>query len=357
MAARRVLLFGWASKVQVHLFRWARGLKQRGYEVKVVALGGTPIPDIETVNLPRKGKLSYLRQAGAAVAEARAFKPDLVHAHYATGYGYWAYRTNIIPSLVSVWGADVIDFPTVWYKRAMVRRVLNSATHITATSQLLRQKALDILPGSENKITVIPFGVNPPQSQRPMPEGGPVKMCFIKNHNWKYGPDILLEAMAEVKKTVPGIRLSMAGTGELNEYLHQMADRLDINDIVDFVGFVPHDKMYDFISDHHFMVMPSVSESESFGVAVLEAGICGRAVLTSRVGGVPEVLVDGETGRLLPPGDKDKLASAIIEFAGNPAMLREMGQAGNKYVKENYTWDKSLDMMTDLYERLLHEKK
>ncbi|UCE23716.1 MAG: glycosyltransferase family 4 protein [Candidatus Zixiibacteriota bacterium] len=356
MAGKRVLLFGWASKVQVHLFRWARGLKERGYDVKVVALGGTPIEGIETVNLPRKGKLSYFRQVRAAVNEAHRFKPDLVHAHYATGYGYWAYRTNIKPTVVSVWGADVIDFPTVWYKRALVRRVLKRATHITATSQLLKRKTLDILPGSGNKITVIPFGVNLPDNQRPMPDT-PVKMCFIKNHNWKYGPDILLEAMAQVKKTCPHVKLSMAGTGELNEYLKQMATRLDINDVVDFVGFVPHDKMYSFIADHHFMVMPSVSESESFGVAVLEAGACGRAVLTSRIGGVPEVVVDGETGRLLPPGDRDKLAEAIIEFAGNPDRLRGMGRAGYEFVKENYTWDRSLDLMTDLYDRLLHEKK
>ncbi|UCG61285.1 MAG: glycosyltransferase [Candidatus Zixiibacteriota bacterium] len=356
MAATRILLFGWASKVQVHLFRWARGLRDRGYEVKVVALGGTPIEGIETVNLPRKGKLSYFRQVRAAVTEAHSFKPDLVHAHYATGYGYWAYRTNIRPSVVSVWGADVIDFPTIWYKRAMVRRILKRATHITATSQLLKRKTLAILPSVDDKVTVIPFGVDLPDTLRPMPDG-PVKMCFIKNHNWKYGPDILLMAMAEVKKTIPDIKLSMAGTGELNEFLKNLATELDLNDVVDFVGFVPHDKIYDFISDHHFMVMPSVSESESFGVAVLEAGICGRAVLTSAVGGVPEVVLDGKTGRLLPPGDKDELALAIIEFAKSPDMLREMGQAGYEFVKGNYTWDKSLDMMTDLYQRLLHEKK
>ena len=148
----------------------------------------------------------------------------------------------------------------------------------------------------------------------------------------------------------------MAGTGELNQYLKDMAERLNLNDVVDFVGFVPHDNMYSFISDHHFMVMPSVSESESFGVAVLEAGACGRAVLTSRVGGVPEVLVDGQTGRLLPPGDKAKLAETIIQFAQNPDMLRDMGVAGRKFVEDNYTWDKSLDMMTELYEKVLNER-
>ena len=116
MGRRRVVVFGWASPVQVHLSRWVYGLADRGYEIKVIALGGTPLEGVATCNLPRRGKLSYFTQARAAIREARQFEPDLVHAHYATGFGYWASRTNIQPSIVSVYGSDVIDFPSSWWK-------------------------------------------------------------------------------------------------------------------------------------------------------------------------------------------------------------------------------------------------
>ena len=354
MAGKRIVVFGWASKVQVHLSRWIYGLSGRGYNVKVIALGGESLDGVETCNLPRKGKWSYLTQASAAVREARRFRPHLVHAHYATGFGYWAYRTNIQPRVISVWGTDVIDFPTTRLKRALVRRVLKRATHITVTSQLLLRKTLEVLPGAQDKITVVPFGVPVFDKLTPPPRSGPVWLCYIKNHNWRYGPDVLLKAMVEVKKVIPDIKLSMAGTGELNEFLKSLAAQLNLSGTVDFVGFVPHEQMYSFISQHHLMVMPSLTEA--FGVAALEASACGRPVIASNVGGVPEVVLDGTTGILVPPKDPDKLAQAIISLTQDAGRREKMGRAGYEFVKQRYSWERSLDMMCDLYERLINEK-
>ena len=356
MPAGRIVIFGWATKQQIHAPRWATGLANRGFSIKLISLGGEPVEGVETCALPRSGKLSYLTQIRAAAREARRFNPDLVHAHYATGFGLWAYYTNLQPSIVSVWGSDIIDFPSTRVRRYMMGRILKRATHITATSQLLKRKALELLPEAGSKITVIPFGVEMPADPPPPPPDEPLRICFVKNLYPKYGPEILLRALAEVRKEVPSVKLSMAGTGELEGLLRRMSTDLGLDDLVDFVGFVPHERIYDFIGAHHLMVMPSMAESESFGVAVLEAGACGRAVLASRIGGVPEVVLDGETGRLLPPGDIGELASAIIALAGDRNTMQQMGRAGLDFVRDNYTWDKSLDMMAALYERLIYEK-
>ena len=104
------------------------------------------------------------------------------------------------------------------------------------------------------------------------------------------------------------------------------------------------------------MVMPSVMESESFGVAVLEASACGRPVIASRVGGVPEVLRHGETGLLVPPGDTDALAKAIISLASDREKCRAMGEAGRELVRADYPWERSLDMLTELYNRSINGK-
>jgi glycosyltransferase involved in cell wall biosynthesis len=356
MARGRVVIFGWATKQQIHAPRWATGLAGRGFKIKLISLGGEPLEGVETCALPRSGKLSYLTQIRAAAREARRFKPDLVHAHYATGFGLWAYYANLQPSIVSVWGSDIIDFPRTRARRYFIGRILNRATHITATSQLLKRKALEILPEAGSKITVIPFGVEMPASLPPLPPDEPLRICFVKNLYPKYGPEILLRALAEVRKEVPSVKLSVAGTGDLEEPLRRMTSDLGLDDLVEFVGFVPHEKIYQFIGAHHLMVMPSMAESESFGVAVLEAGACGRAVLASRIGGVPEVVLNGETGRLLNPGDVGALASAIIGLARDRRTLQRMGRAGFDFVRAHYTWDKSLDMMAALYERLIHEK-
>jgi glycosyltransferase involved in cell wall biosynthesis len=355
MARKRIAIFGWSSSV--HVQRWTSGMLARDFDIKVVSLGGDPLPDAESVIIERRGRLSYLTQAGRAAKEALKFKPDLVHAHYAVGFGYWAMRTAFRPSLLSVWGADVIDFPSNPFKRFLIRKVLRSADHLTATSQLLKDTVVKLLPGSDSKVTVIPFGVNIPDTVATFPDSPPVRLCFIKVHYKKYGPDILLKAMAAVVKEIPDIKLSIAGYGEMTEILKQMTRDLQLENNVEFVGFIDNREIYPFIQKHHIMVMPSVLDSESFGVAVIEAGACRRPVIASRVGGVPEVMRDGETGLLLPPGDVDALAAAIIRLATDRELAVTMGERGFESAKENYDWEKSLDMMAETYHRLIHEKK
>lgn len=355
MAKRRIAIFGWSNSV--HVQRWVSGMLARDFEIKVITLGGDPLSDAETFVIPRRARLSYLTQAGNASGQALKFKPDLVHAHYAVGFGYWAMRTGFHPSLLSVWGADVIDFPSNPVKRYLIRKVLRNADHITATSQLLKDTVVKLLPGSDSKVTVIPFGVNIPDSVAEFPDSPPVKLCFIKVHYKKYGPDILLRAMAAVAKEIPDIKLSIAGYGEMTQSLKQMAQDLHLEKNVEFVGFIDNREIYPFIQKHHIMVMPSVLESESFGVAVLEASVCRRPVIASRVGGVPEVMRDGETGLLVPAGDVDQLATAIIRLVKDRELSVRMGDRGYEFVKENYDWEKSLDMMAETYHRLIHEKK
>lgn len=355
MSAKRIVIFGWSTSV--HIGRWVAGLHRRGYEIKVISLGGRSIDDVETVILPRKSRLSYIMQSGRAAEEARKFKPDLVHVHYAVGFGVWGLRTRISPWVVSVWGADVIDFPTNPLNGWLVKRVLNSADYITATSQLLRKATLKLAPEVSPRLKVIPFGVNIPDQVSPLPPAIPPKLCFVKVHYKKYGPDILLRAMVRVKERIPNIKLSIAGEGELTPLLKSMTVELGLENNVEFAGFIDNRKVYSFIRRHHFMVMPSVMESESFGVAVLESSACGRPVIASRIGGVPEVLQHEKTGILITPGSVDELAAAIIELAENPALCEELGQAGYQYVREFYDWEKSLDSMAELYERLIDAKK
>ncbi len=324
---KRIAILGWINSV--HVQRWARGLMERGFDIKVISLGGEARDDINSAIIPRSGRVTYITKAGLAAKEVENFQPHIVHAHSAAGYGWWMLRCKTRPRVVSVWGADVIDFPNNWLNRAFIRKVLSAADHITATSQLLKGVSEKLLPRIADKITVIPFGVRVLESFKPPPPPTPPRLCFIKAHNYKYGPDILLQAMTQVVKTIPDIQLSIAGVGELTSLLRKMTTDLNLDANVRFVGFIDNAKIYDFVQEHHIMVMPSVMESESFGVAVLEASTCGRAVVASRVGGVPEVLMDGQTGILVPPTNSEKLAEAIIKLATDPELCRQMGQNGH----------------------------
>jgi glycosyltransferase involved in cell wall biosynthesis len=351
LAGKRIVIFGWAHSV--HIQRWVSGLAKRGYRIKVVSLDGPSLPDVDTCILPRRGRWSYLTQAAAAAKEARAFSPHLIHVHYAGGFGLWGMRTRIKPLLISVWGSDLIGYRPRWLYRAFLRSMLKRATHITATGEWLKKSTCELLPEAAARLSIIPFGVEIPDKINPPLSAKPIRLCFIKGHHFKYGPDVLLKALADVKKEISDIILSMAGSGEMTTRLETMASNLDLQKNVQFVGFVSPDQMYPFLQQHHIMVMPS--RTESFGVAALEASACGRPVIASRVGGVPEVVLHRKTGILVPPKDPQKLAEAIINLAQDAKTREEMGQAGYRFVKENYSWEKSLDMMGELYERLIHE--
>ncbi|MCD6249484.1 MAG: glycosyltransferase [candidate division Zixibacteria bacterium] len=350
----RVVIFGWANSV--HIQRWATGLTERGFDIRLISLGGDPIEGVETINLPRTGLLSYFTQARRAVALAKEFGPDIIHVHYAGGFGYWGTRCGFAPLIVSVWGSDVVDLPRNLLFRYLIKRTLKRADRITATSDFLKRVSLELVPEIEDKIDVIPFGVTVPENPSPL-STGPVRLCFIKMHRRKYGPEILLKAFAHARSQIPDLCLTMAGEGEMTPELKNLSSQLGVADSVKFVGFVPNDQIYSLLQEHHIMVMPSVMESESFGVAVLEASACGRPVIASRVGGVPEVLRHGETGLLVPPGDVDALTEAIVALASDREKCRAMGEAGRELVQTNYIWERSLDLMSILYKRSIDGKQ
>jgi glycosyltransferase involved in cell wall biosynthesis len=101
------------------------------------------------------------------------------------------------------------------------------------------------------------------------------------------------------------------------------------------------------------MVMPSVYESETFGVAAIEASAAEVPVVASRVGGVPEAVIDGQTGLLVPPRDVDKLAEACISMIDDPQRRREMGLAGRRFVERYYSWPDNTRLMGEIYRATL----
>lgn len=351
MPGTRIAIFGWADSV--HVGRWARGLSERGYHIKVISPYGQPIDGIETVNFATTETYSYLRLAPRAAAEAARFNPHITHVHSCGGPGLWGLWANRQPMVVSVWGTDVVTLPRKLYYRIPIKRVLRKAMRISATSEYLKAVAARLLPGIDDKIEVIPFGVGLPDDDDVLPPPDPLMICYVKMLLPTYGPDVLIRAVAIVKQTTPRVILNMAGLGKMEDTLKSMIVALGLERNVNLVGFVDNSRINSFIRKHHLMAMPS--RGEAFGVAALDASACGRPVVATSVGGVPEVVADGKTGILVPPDDPESLARAILRLAGDPDLRAAMGRAGREFVRQYYTWERSLDLMSALYDGLLEK--
>jgi glycosyltransferase involved in cell wall biosynthesis len=247
-----------------------------------------------------------------------------------------------------------MEFPNDPLRHYLLRSILLSADAITATSHFLRRATAGMAKKLADRVEVIPFGVSIPPTVVTPPAEPPLRLCYIKAHRRIYGPDILIKALAQVRERGHDVNLFLAGEGEMTGELRQLCRKLGVDDAVTFVGFIDNANIVDFISDHHVMVMPS--HQESFGVAVLEAGAAGRPVIATDIGGVPEVLRPEKTGLMVPPNDVGALADAIARLAEQPQLRAELGRNAREFAQSEYSWDRSLDLMIDLYERLIREK-
>ncbi|MCI0595790.1 MAG: glycosyltransferase [candidate division Zixibacteria bacterium] len=339
-----------------HTQKWVRHFVQRGDEVHVASLVNESIEGavIHPLRRPTGTKLDYFFNIGLVKKLAKELKPDILHAHYATSYGFLGALGRFRPLVISSWGMDVLGFPeTSPFHRRLLRWSLSRADAVCATSHQLAEATKKYLP-KEKKTTVTPFGVDPQVFRSSSNDRIPgVTIGIAKTLEPKYGVEYLIRAFALVHKKIPTIRLLIIGKGYLQIGLQKLAAELQLSEKIEFVGRVPHKDVPNWLGKIDVFVNPSVHESETFGVAVVEASAMEIPVVVSRVGGLPEVVQDGVTGFLVPPKDVNALAEKIELLASDENLRRRMGKAGREFVKKNYDWNENAKIMERLYDSLV----
>jgi len=349
----RIALLGPANSI--HLQRWAHALAGRGHAVGVFTqhpCDRALLPGAADVFvLPRRGALGYFTNAWRLRTLLRRWRPEVVNAHYASGYGTTAALCGVRPVLLSVWGSDVHDFP---YESALKARLIRSnlrrATSIASTSHAMARQVLRLTP-ERREVAVTPFGVDLARFA-PMPRADhPLTLGTVKSLAPKYGVDLLLRAFAalvidaEVRALAPDCRLLVVGDGPQRAALEALAIELGIAPRTEFAGAVAHADVPAWLNRLHIYAAPSRLDSESFGVAVIEASACALPVVVSDVGGLPEVVRDGETGLIVPRDDVPALQAALKRLAVDPALRERLGRAGRQHVEREYEWGRCVDVM------------
>jgi N-acetyl-alpha-D-glucosaminyl L-malate synthase BshA len=187
----------------------------------------------------------------------------------------------------------------------------------------------------------------PELRERLSPDGLPL-LVHVSNFRPVKRPVDCVEILARVLKTVKA-RLVMVGDGSERTNAEHRARCLGVYDYCSFVGKQP--KIVDYLSASDVLLLPS--EQESFGLAALEAMACEVPVVASRVGGVPEVIDDGETGYLSPMGDVDKMADDAVRLLQDEDFRREMGARARASALERYSTDQIIPQYIKFYERIL----
>ena len=176
-------------------------------------------------------------------------------------------------------------------------------------------------------------------------------LIFFGRLSRSKGADTLLDALALLGSDGP--KALIIGRGEQQEALAQAIRARGLSDRVALKGWMPQDELAGLLSRAAMAVLPS--REESFGNAMAEAMATGTPVVSTTAGSVPEVVVHGKTGLLVPPDDPEALAGAIHRLQEDPQEARRFGVAGRQRVREHFTWNAAAERFEALYEEVLHE--
>jgi glycosyltransferase involved in cell wall biosynthesis len=171
-------------------------------------------------------------------------------------------------------------------------------------------------------------------------------VLFAARLHFVKGVDVLIKAMSRIVKRLPRVKLIICGEGEEEPNLKKLTSDLKLSKNVVFLGFKPDVDGY--MKGCLFLVHPS--RYEPMGMALLEAMAYGKPVVASKVGGIPEIVHDGETGFLVPPEDPDALAEAMVKLLSDPVCRKRMGEKCKEWAKRFYP-----ERVTEDYARVYAE--
>jgi L-malate glycosyltransferase len=350
-----------AKRHSIHTVRWVNALAARGHQVYLISSvrHGEPLHDhVRFHPLPLPPPAGFFLNVPALRSLLRRIRPDVLNTHYASGYGTLARLSGFTPNVLSVWGADVYDFPaTSPLHRRLIRDNLRAADHVCSTSEAMARKTTSL--HAVEHLDVVPFGIDC-DAFAPGPAAAPTSMITIgtvKTLAAKYGVDVLIRAFAVLRRRLAdgqpehaaALRLRIVGGGPDEAALRALARDEGVFDATDFVGQVPHSDVPSQLRRLDVYVALSRRDSESFGVAVLEASAVGLPVVASDVGGLPEVVVEGVTGFVVPREDVDAAADRLHGLVVDADLRRRLGDAGRMRVQEHYAWPVCVERMEGVY--------
>jgi len=340
---------------------WPAGLQRLCYE-------GGILPNLKSRWSARLSLSPFLVAQFLAIGTMiRRDQFQLIHSHWLLPQGFFSAlwcRRERIPYLITAHGSDVfVASPPLI--RQMARFTLTNAGAVTANSVATRQALLRLAPGVNPLI--IPNGVHlalfDPRQFSPTiraTHGNPTALLLaVGRFVEKKGFAHLLHAMPEILKTFPSTKLLIAGYGPLEAELTRQAQALDVQRSVVFLGGLPSTELAKYYATADLFVCPSIRApdggAEGQAVTILEAFASGTCVVASNVGGIPDMVRDGETGLLVEEKSPDQIASAVIRLLGDSNLRGRLRQNARDWVLQHANWEEVAGRFAELYSRLLSE--
>ena len=300
-------------------------------------------------NMTFLSKISYFFLFPKLLVSIIKFKPNVIHAHYASSYGLIGALTFFKPFIVSAWGSDVMVFPKKnFLKKKILHFVLWRADKICVTSSILKE---EVKKYTSKKVFIIPFGVNLNLFYSKRNEDHSKDFVFgcTKFLEKIYNIDRVVLAFNLLVKKYPNtsLKLKLVGNGSEQQNIESLINLHNLNSRIEMVGRVSHDKIPDYLNSLDVLV--NVSEIESFGVCVAEAMACEIPVIVSNSSGFKDLIPNQTVGLITKSTSVDDIFVAMETYLLNNELRFFHAKNAHERINLLFNWKNSVSKMEELY--------
>lgn len=366
MTKPRILLL--ADINSEHTQKWAISLSQENYEIGIYSFSGAKtewykkhsIALLSSTKQTSKivsiiNKILYITFLPHLLKTIKAFNPSILHAHYASSYGFLGALTKFEPFVISAWGTDIIKFPHInFITKSIIKYNLKKAHAICVTSHVLEKHTQQLI---NKEVHVIPFGVDLSVFLKNESHTHSIfTIGCIKSLEKIYNIDIIIKAFSILKNNHPSkkIILKIVGDGSQLKALQHLVHDLNLTNEVLFLGKINHLDIPEILNE--LDILANVSEYESFGVSVIEAMACKIPVIVSNAEGLIEVVKNSDNAIIIDENQPAKLAEAFERIMNDKEFANKHTESAYLRVCQEYNWSSNLKQMTTIYDTILNSK-
>lgn len=371
----------WRGGAETYTYNLAKHLVSRGHEVEVYCASPPRKPgsyDIEQIKLTCLPITTWLygtpitTDLPSRLLETQA---DVIHAGFPSPYNAFctslASWTKKTPSILT-WHNDLP--PVTAMARMLVHAhngfvlpiYIRTFRRIISTSKTYAVSS-DVLTKHVEKLAIVPNGVDCKKFRPDIDSTSTRKKLNLDNqkiilfvgaltrwHSYK-GLDVLIRAIAMINQLRKDMVLVVVGEGGLKPVYQRLASDMNLAKNVLFAGNVSDQELPYYYAMADLLVLPSKDRSEGFGLTILEANACGKPVIGSTVGGIPDVIRHESNGLLIPPNSPGDLSKAIARLVEEEGLRREMGRNARRFAEE-HDWSRVAEETERVYREVSRDR-
>jgi L-malate glycosyltransferase len=351
-----------AGAYSIHTQRWVNFFSKKGHEVYLITEPPVCANDFHNVKIylfeEKSSVWRHYKKLLSIPKLVRTIKPDILHSHWVTTWGFYGALCGYHPHVLTAWGSDIKIAPQKSIiKKWLAMFALRSADCITCDADHMAI-SIEKLGGPSDKIKVINFGTDIEYFSPDKKDAGIKQhlkvdidsplVISVRNLHPVYDVGTLINSIPFVLKAVPQTIFVIAGEGPQRQYLTELSESLGIGKSIRFIGSLPSQDMARYLASSDVYVSTAMSDG-GIAASTAEAMACSLPVIITDVGDNRQWVKDGEQGFVIPVSDSQLLGNKIVELLNNPHLRKRFGEASREIIKEKNNYYAEMGKMEDIY--------